>query len=388
MSDNSENGCDYNQQNGKPDDICRDYLRNVCKRGKRCKYRHPETAESVDMHKHGDYTFCHDYQNAGCRRPNCKFLHCTREEEDYYKQNNLLPVRLQQAAALGIGMSPTGELPLLKGEVPVCKDNLKGECKRGGKCKFRHLNSTPEFEYEERKTEPRIKTTTYEWFEEDSYDRYENRVMTYNPHSTLKRRRTEINGFSTFESHYSPTTTTSLRPLQPFQLVEEENLMLRRRVEELKKQVSDLSATNEVLLEQNARYRLNKTTTVHAVNTMALNHLSNSLAQQVALNSELASQHVLQQRLAPSQSRLTAQAALNTSVTINPQGIVPVSMGQTNISAVALPTASLQTLQTTMSLAQSLPQNLTLTAQNSSLVSYPVVSQSLRTAVMQSSMSH
>jgi len=33
------------------------------------------------------------------------------------------------------------------GEVPVCKDFLKGECRRGGKCRFRHL-SIREYETE------------------------------------------------------------------------------------------------------------------------------------------------------------------------------------------------------------------------------------------------
>jgi hypothetical protein len=38
--------------------------------------------------------------------------------------------------------------------------------------------------------------------------------------------------------------------------MEDENFMLKRRIEELKKQVSDLVATNEYLLSQNATLRL------------------------------------------------------------------------------------------------------------------------------------
>lgn len=40
--------------------------------------------------------------------------------------------------------------------------------------------------------------------------------------------------------------------------MEEENEALKKRVQELEKQVSDLAATNEVLLEQNAQFRLQK----------------------------------------------------------------------------------------------------------------------------------
>ena len=40
--------------------------------------------------------------------------------------------------------------------------------------------------------------------------------------------------------------------------LEEENESLRKRIQELEKQVSDLAATNEVLLEQNAQFRLQK----------------------------------------------------------------------------------------------------------------------------------
>jgi hypothetical protein len=47
-----------------------------------------------------------------------------------------------------------------------------------------------------------------------------------------------------------------------YRMLEEENNMLRRKVLELNKQVSDLCATNEVLLDQNARYRTTKLSNV------------------------------------------------------------------------------------------------------------------------------
>jgi len=74
--------------------VCRDFLRNVCRRGKkRCKYLHPEDT-STDAESSGRfvYIFCHDYQNTqGCQREGCKFLHCSSAEEEYYKATGKLP---------------------------------------------------------------------------------------------------------------------------------------------------------------------------------------------------------------------------------------------------------------------------------------------------------
>lgn len=381
MSDHSESGSEdtkydnENDANGNANDICRDFLRNVCKRGKRCKYRHPNTDEAKDLRRTQDYTFCHDYQNNGCRRPNCKFLHCTREEEEFCRQTGQLPVRLQQAAALGVG---AGNSELLKGGIPICKDNLKGECHRGATCKFRHV-SIAEFEYQLRKAEGRAGPPGGNSFR-DGFDRFDRFDFD---HENPKRRRLDRDfpghgpdGFGSFD-RFSPNS----RPLS-YQLLEDENTMLRRKVEELKKQVADLTATNEVLLEQNARYRVSKSSILHTLNSTgvqpvqaaSLNPLNTSLAQQIALNSDLVSQQALQQRIVremtgpPAQCSIAAPPTLNTaSLSINPPTIVPVSHPQTDIRL--QPSVSMQT--------QSIPQNLAQ-AQNTSLVSYPIVSQSMR----------
>lgn len=282
-SDNSDDNSE-NDKSEKSDDICRDFLRNVCKRGKRCKYRHPEPPEARELGKQVEFTFCHDFQNSGCRRAHCKFIHCSREEEEYYKQTGQLPVRLQQAAALGIGVIPS-DAGLLKGEVPICKDYLKGECKRAGRCKYRHLTGT-QYEYEVRTSEgvatptvrqvvppPPAPTPTNnnnrfeQTYNEDTYDQYNN----YDQHTTCvpaKRKKLDfeetsatINQMNTFhlpaDAYRVPPPPLRFGGPTDVRLLEEENMMLRRKVEELKKQVSDLAATNEVLLEQNARYRSN-----------------------------------------------------------------------------------------------------------------------------------
>lgn len=128
------------------DGVCRDFLRNVCKRGKRCRFRHLDFNEVPDLGvQKNEFVFCHDHQNKECVRSNCRFVHGSKEDEDYYKKTGELPLRLRGKVAAGLGLSPT-DLPLSRGEVPICRDYLKGECQRGNKCKFRHVRKDYDYE--------------------------------------------------------------------------------------------------------------------------------------------------------------------------------------------------------------------------------------------------
>ncbi|KAK2512388.1 hypothetical protein Q9966_016407, partial [Columba livia] len=77
-------------------------------------------------------------------------------------------------------------------------------------------------------------------YDADRYDDHE---------PVLKRRRADGLHFETYEYSFGGPRGVEYR------LLEEENMMLRKRVEDLKKQVNNLLATNEVLLEQNAQFR-------------------------------------------------------------------------------------------------------------------------------------
>ncbi len=306
LSDNSEVGEELQKGlllGDKEDDICRDYLRNVCKRGKRCKYRHPDCSEAKELGRKQEYTFCHDFQNSGCNRGNCRFIHCTREEEKFFRQTGQLPARLQQAAALGVGITPN-KLPLLKGEVPICKDYQKGQCMRGSRCKYRHI-ARNQYELEttsHKDATPSSSTVTAATpapaADEAPLDIYTGGNTTYYPEPavcpqsdsptgysrSLKRRRTDeaytptVIATGPFNHTLSVTNNhvavhngynRSSTPADYTWLLEEQNAILRRKVEELKKQVSDLAATNEVLLEQNARYRATKAATLSALTPIA-----------------------------------------------------------------------------------------------------------------------
>lgn len=128
------------------DGVCRDFIRNVCKRGKRCRFRHPVFNEVPDLGvQKNEFIFCHDHQNKECMRSNCRFVHGSKEDEDYYKKTGALPPRLRGKVAARLGLSPM-DLPHSRGEVPICRDFLTGECQRGNKCKFRHVKKDYEYE--------------------------------------------------------------------------------------------------------------------------------------------------------------------------------------------------------------------------------------------------
>ena len=86
-----------------PDGVCRDFLRNVCKRGKRCRFKHPDFNEVPDLGvQKNEFIFCHDHQNKECVRSNCRFVHGSKEDEDYYKKSGELPLRLRGKVAAGL----------------------------------------------------------------------------------------------------------------------------------------------------------------------------------------------------------------------------------------------------------------------------------------------
>ncbi|XP_007908768.1 zinc finger CCCH domain-containing protein 10 [Callorhinchus milii] len=180
------------------EDICRDYLRNVCSRGKRCKFRHPDSSEM---------------------------------------------------STLGLSSS---DLPVNKGEIPICHDYQKGDCQRGQKCKFLHVKCD-EYEYDNRAlaqnqmVPPMVRRY-------DRYDDYYARGYEmmpyddYDPH--MKRRRMEDMGYEVYD--YAGMQGQGM---SDYRVLKEENLMLQKRVDDLQKQVSNLMATNDVLLEQNGNMR-------------------------------------------------------------------------------------------------------------------------------------
>ncbi len=114
-------------------DICIDYLRNQCIRGNQCQYTH---VDKVEPHNEriclSRSIFCHDYQETGCNRPNCKLVHTGKPDEQHFLRTGTLPDYLRVDG----GSSSSGNGNLSSGN--VCREFVKNQCTRGASCRFYH----------------------------------------------------------------------------------------------------------------------------------------------------------------------------------------------------------------------------------------------------------
>lgn len=296
---------------GSSGDVCRDFLRNVCKRGRRCKFLHPEVSEAAD----------------------------------------------------------TAEEPaLVRGEAPVCRDHQNGECQRGAKCKFRHF---------ERESPEQVHSPIVYHMDPYHTELYEEQA--------LKRRRLESLRFDLYD-HGVP------RPFPvDYRYLEEENLMLHKRVEELKKQASNLMATNEVLLEQNALYRnqpkmVTLTTTAGAEQQLA----PPTVATVTAYNHTIVQAHnsLSSQALQPRQEMVAQASAVPLVSTAPAPPPLPPPPGQHMATELALAQTIAQSMATpvtmtpvTVSITQAIP-GITVSHATTPMVSYAIASQSMRITPM------
>jgi len=228
--------------------VCRDYMRNVCTRGKKCKYTHPEKEESsaASTLLQDSIVFCHDFQNRNdcSRRQHCRFIHCRKEEEEEFKRSGFLPPHIRDQA-------------ITKAK-PYCKDFMKGNCNRGRNCKFRHISERESLRDYEMERSNYLKSSSS--FYPDEYDDYARNDRYDMP--PMKRRRPEypdmgggghMGGYGDSVPH--PRGGPPSHSLADMDMLQQENMLLKSRVEELKKQVQELTTTNNFLLEQNAHYR-------------------------------------------------------------------------------------------------------------------------------------
>uniref|UniRef100_A0A0K0G1F2 Zinc finger CCCH domain-containing protein 10 n=1 Tax=Strongyloides venezuelensis TaxID=75913 RepID=A0A0K0G1F2_STRVS len=119
-----------NKSNDK-NQVCRDYLHNICNRGKNCKFSHPPKHE--DKKDIENYNFCIDFQNNGCKRENCRFIHASQYDVEAYRATGEVTIDLARAIA-AVTKDDT-----ING-VPICKEYQIRKCTRGPRCRFWHVN--------------------------------------------------------------------------------------------------------------------------------------------------------------------------------------------------------------------------------------------------------
>ncbi|EZA58634.1 hypothetical protein DMN91_009033 [Ooceraea biroi] len=397
--------------------ICRDFLRNVCHRGKRCKYLH-ERSEDDPME---EYTFCHDFQNGMCNWPGCKFLHCTESEEKRFRATGELPSHV-------LNRSKTNNND--KSDYPLCKDFIKGSCQRVN-CKFRHWKkeepqhnlvspshhnvSRPQHNFNGTSGGVNADGRRYEedrnfhWQMEDQHSNLiaNNGYNTSHPADYIgppepKRRIVSGETVVHFEApplvgqqHATqPTVTPSYYyPVIPRNearaiVLEDENALLRKKIEELKKQVSDLTATNEFLLDQNAQLRMSgkRTANVTAVTVPAV-----TITNTVPPSQAPTPQQMVNAAVAAGTLRTVTASVATVPVSI--ATVAPVSIAAVSMAPVSIPPPIVTMAQQTISMSGSRPQPtnqqppntqqpaslpLSISGATAPLVSYPIMTQELR----------
>lgn len=286
MSDTSDD-IQSERQNEKDDSICRDFARGTCDR-KFCKYRHENEIRPLN--------FCHDFQNNICPRINCKFIHCTPDEVEEYKRTGEMSNQILAEA------TRKNQLP---GTPPICNQFKMGLCRRVH-CKFRHVTK----EQEEQEILELIQNNLQRT---QGSNGYESQVVGLGSHNGIHRRNGvsydeyQDSGLPLAKRRFAVAEEILNRELQleadrirpVFKgyfagnpppgvlnrvdtrtlMLEEENTVLHKEIVQLKRQVQDLTATNEFLLDQNANLRVSSKQ--NTVNMPAVTLTNTNTQQQV-----------------------------------------------------------------------------------------------------------
>lgn len=346
-------------------------------------------------------------------------MHATKAEEEHYRLTGKLPPHV-----LSERVQPVAPFPPPAGHeahVPVCKDYVMGECRRPvGRCKFRHVKPEQELGglgagVAMHQNMHSVPANAHSPFSGHPHHAASTPVY-HHPHQGLPHGMNG-NGFNPYANphgaplyaaphppaaapnaaafrnpatafaHLSPNARSAFdgypdakrarfdagaTPAEDLyshsganaaagnRFLEEENSALRRRIDELKKQVADLMATNEFLLEQNASLR--STGAQVTVGFGSGSSVPSSAAASVAAASNAAQQAVA--------SAVAAAAAANAAGAGCSSSMPPTSV------TLELPVSSLAPLAPVFSAAAGLPVSAvsSIAAALCSTQSAPVVS--------------
>ena len=118
---------------------CLDFLRNQCIRGSSCHFNHlqkiEDQSERVCLSRS---IFCHDFQEGECMRSNCKMLHTSQQDEQYFLDTGMLPDHLRGGdKSTDDNSGGSGSANMSKLAANVCREYVKNMCTRE-KCRFYH----------------------------------------------------------------------------------------------------------------------------------------------------------------------------------------------------------------------------------------------------------
>ena len=176
--------------------LCPEFMKGVCSVFQ-CPKNHPEAS----------LLFCQAYQRDCCQQGQaCTYMHATAEEEQYYKDTGLIPLRFMHK--------------------PIRMERGKGPLPNGQPSLFpTDTSNTP--------------TTPVE-------------QQTFNPPVSVPE---SITPDVAVEQHKMETDQPNKRQKLSYEEMEIERNMLKEKVKILEKKVEQLDAANEVLLEKNAKLR-------------------------------------------------------------------------------------------------------------------------------------
>ncbi|CAH1117999.1 unnamed protein product [Phaedon cochleariae] len=269
MSDISDDIIHSDRNNEKDDNMCRDYVRGQCDRTF-CKFKHDNEPRLLN--------FCHDFQNHVCPRPHCKFIHCSADDADEYKRTGQMSCQILTEA------TKKNQMP---GALNICNQFRKGQCRRSN-CKYRHITKEQEeaevmelIQNLPQKQVPvvlnsnvnegqiitlgslnnviRRSGVNFEEYQDEGLPLLKRRFITAQEHEILPCEIIEPSqARPVFKGYFAgnPPSPIWNRIDARSIMLEEENNILHKEIVQLKKQVSDLTATNEFLLDQNATLRL------------------------------------------------------------------------------------------------------------------------------------
>lgn len=255
MIDNNNvanNKSNNNQNNGNTNNvknrICRDFVRGICRR-KHCRYPHVVSPDLV--------VFCHDYQNSTCTRVNCKFLHYTIQEQEYYKANGEFPPE-----------------PVEDNQIPCNEYAMYGRCRHKDCYMPDNVQSPPTMrpvECVERQPAPTWNHNEYRDLMGHQSVHMNGYRAVCDDFPSMKR---PANNVDTLENSVAyKRFREDIERIDIVALVrrfEEEQVMLRRRVEANEIKIAELRASNEYLLAQNAQLRLTNVQCSAVVNPVTM----------------------------------------------------------------------------------------------------------------------